>query len=113
MPTRRSKLWVVLDARRAHAMRDERQRRLGLIGDRHRILQRLPPARNSRAIAGKNCRHWLAGFHPITGTRRDDEAHSWVGHVFDLRAPAAHLDDSAADRTRLDPRDETSSRRGE
>src|SRR5581483_3417543 len=82
-------------------------------GNDDRGAQRLTPAADAGAIAREDRRERLTGFHPIAGPRGDDETDGRIGGVFDACPPAAHLDDAASDRLRLDAGDEAAARRGE
>ena len=62
-----------LDAGAAHAMRDQRQRRVRLVGDDDRVAERLPSALDARAVAREDRRERLALLDPVARPRGDDE----------------------------------------
>ena len=92
-------------------MRDERERRLGVLRDENGRAQDLLAAVYPCPIFGKDGGERLTSFDPIAWPRRDHEAHGGVDLRLLGRPPAAKFDHPSADDARLDPGDEPTSRR--
>src|SRR5207244_9437293 len=83
------------------------------VGNYECRAERVAAASDPGAVAREDRRHWLTRLEPIAGAGRDHEPDRRIGVVIDARSAAAHFDDSAADRSRLDSRHATTSRRAQ
>src|SRR5438477_1782721 len=98
VPVERSfihRIW--LGATLRHTVRDQRQRRLGFVGNANRGSQNLAAAIDSAAVASENSSQWLPRLDHVSRTRGDDEADRRIDDVVELPSPPAHLDDAAPD----------------
>src|SRR5438093_735804 len=103
----------LLDALLRHAVRNEGQRRLGLVADRDGRAQRGPATVDAGAITRVDARERLAGLDPVSGLGGDDESDCRIDHVGHRRTSATERDDPAPDGARLHALNETRARRRE
>ena len=88
-------------------MRDQRQRRLGVIVNADGRREDGEGVRDPLSVCGEHRRERLPRPHDIAGSGGDDEAHGGVHDIRDLGAATAQLRDAAPDRPRLDLRHDT------
>src|SRR5690348_17949597 len=83
-------------------MGDEREGRVGFVGDRDGVAQGNATALHPRAIAREDGREWLSLLHPIARACRDHEADGEAEAVFHRRASPAERGDATTHGARLD-----------
>jgi hypothetical protein len=94
-------------------VRDERQRRLCLVGYFDRAAKRGAARRDTHGILREHGRERFTGLDPLSGASRNHKPGCRVELIVERLATAAERHDAAPNGARLDARDESTPRRAE